>query len=71
VVYHVAAVRKIVTGQGIFITGLRAFWLDCEIPWNDSRFRKVDSLKDRTLVKRKLCKTRSQQLAEADKVALT
>lgn len=71
VVYHIAAVCKIGTGQGIFITGLRAFWLDYEIPWNNSRFRKVDSLKGRTLVKRKRRKTRSKQLAEADKVALT
>lgn len=71
VVYYVAAAREISTGQGIIITGLRVFWLDCEIPWNSSRFRKVDSLKGRTLVKRKRRKTRSQQLAEADKVALT
>jgi len=65
VVYNVAAVRKTGTGQGIFITGLRAFWLDSEIPWNNSRFRKVDSLKSQTPMKRKRRKTQSRLVAKS------
>lgn len=51
VVYHVAAVKELSSGQGVFITGLRAYWLDSEIPWASCRFRKVDALKGHVPVK--------------------
>jgi hypothetical protein len=44
-VYHVENVRSSRDGnQGLFITGLRVFVGKHHIPWNSSRFRKVDSL---------------------------
>ncbi|MDX1680246.1 MAG: hypothetical protein R3242_05905, partial [Akkermansiaceae bacterium] len=51
VVYHVAAVVNMWSGQGVHITGLRAFLLEKEIPWCSSRFRKVDSQKGHVPVK--------------------
>jgi hypothetical protein len=71
VVYNVAAVCKIGTGQGVFITGLRVFCLDLEISWYASRFRKVDSLKSQPPMKRKRCKTRSKQFAAVNKMTST
>jgi hypothetical protein len=40
-------------GQAIFITGTRVFLGDDEIPWDGSRFRKVDCLKGHVPVKRR------------------
>lgn len=46
VVYHVASVSGSIDGnQSILLTGLRVFWGSREIPWNSTRFRKVDCLK--------------------------
>ena len=53
VVYHVAAVPSANSGLGLLITGLRVFYLQKEIPWNSSRFRKVDSLKGHVPIKRR------------------
>jgi hypothetical protein len=39
--------------QAIFITGTRVFLGDEEIPWDASRFRKVDCLKGHVPVKRR------------------
>jgi hypothetical protein len=44
-IYHVENVRSSRDGnQGLFITGLRVFVGKHHIPWNSSRFRKVDTL---------------------------
>jgi hypothetical protein len=39
--------------QAIFITGTRVFLGDEEIPWDASRFRKVDCLKGHVPMKRR------------------
>lgn len=52
VVYHVAAVREMSHGQGVFITGLRVYWLNSLIPWSSCRFRKVGSLKEHVAKKK-------------------
>jgi hypothetical protein len=53
-VYHVLSVQNRRDGaQAIFITGTRVFLGDEEIPWDASRFRKVDCLKGHVPVKRR------------------
>lgn len=43
-IYHVQAVKNYTVGsQGLFITGLRVFSYDEEIPWCSIRFRKIDT----------------------------
>ena len=46
VIYHVKSVQSSRGGsQGLHITGLRVLWgASAEIPWNSSRFRKVETL---------------------------
>ena len=45
VIYHVEATRILTDGhQGVFLTGMRVMWGDLDIPWDSSRFRKVDTL---------------------------
>jgi hypothetical protein len=54
VVYHVAGVIPLpIPSQGLFITGLQVLLNDRPIPWNSSRFRKVDSLKGHAPRKRR------------------
>ncbi len=54
VVYHVRTVQALTTGgQGVFITGLRVTLHKRPIPWDSSRFRKVDSLRDHAPKKRR------------------
>jgi hypothetical protein len=54
VIYHVASVSVSKDGnQGLHLTGMRVFWGPHEVPWNSSRFRKVDSLKDHAPKKRR------------------
>jgi hypothetical protein len=44
-VYHVEKVRSAADGhQGLFITGIRVFVGKYHVPWDSSRFRKVDFL---------------------------
>jgi hypothetical protein len=44
-VYHVEKVRSAADGhQGLFITGIRVFVGKHHVPWDSSRFRKVDFL---------------------------
>jgi hypothetical protein len=53
-VYHVLSVQNRRDGaQAIFITGTRVFLGDEEIPWDASRFRKVDCLKGHVPMKRR------------------
>ena len=53
-VYHVHRVINYDDGsQAIFITGTRVFLGDDEIPWDGSRFRKVDCLKGHVPMKRR------------------
>jgi hypothetical protein len=53
-VYHVLSVQNRRDGaQAIFITGTRVFLGADEIPWDGSRFRKVDCLKGHVPVKRR------------------
>lgn len=54
VVYHVATVKWVPAGQGLFITGLRGFWRDREIAWGAVRFRKLDSLRGYVPIKESL-----------------
>lgn len=62
VIYHVASVSVSKDGnQGLYLTGMCVFWGPREIPWNSSRFRKVDSLKDHVPKKRR----RKQPVAAA------
>lgn len=63
VVYHVAAVPSANSGLGLLITGLRVFYLQKEIPWNSSRFRKVDSLKGHVPMKRRKTEPKKQRVA--------
>lgn len=53
VVYHVAAVKWVPAGQGLFITGNRSYYGKHEIAWGAVRFRKLDSLKGHALLKEK------------------
>jgi hypothetical protein len=53
-VYNVLRVENRRDGaQAVFITGTRVFLGDEEIPWDASRFRKVDCLKGHVPVKRR------------------
>jgi hypothetical protein len=53
-VYHVhRVVDRADRHQAVFITGTRVFLGDDEIPWDGSRFRKVDCLKGHVPVKRR------------------
>jgi hypothetical protein len=46
VIYHVVSVSASGDGnQSLKLTGIRVFWGGQELPWNSSRFRKVDTLK--------------------------
>ena len=54
VIYHVRSVcRQPNSRQGICLTGLRVTLHNREIPWDSSRFRKVDTLKDHAPKKRR------------------
>jgi hypothetical protein len=53
-IYHVHRVVSHSDGsQAIFITGTRVFLGEDEIPWDGSRFRKVDCIKGHVPVKRR------------------
>lgn len=53
IIYHVKAVKQTGDGlQGLFLTGLRAFYGTREIAFHYSRFRKVDFLSDHAANKR-------------------
>ena len=53
-IYHVHRVLNQASGsQAVYITGTRVFLGDDEIPWDGSRFRKVDCLKGHVPVKRR------------------
>ncbi len=53
-VYHVEKVRSAADGhQGLFITGIRVFVGKHHVPWDSSRFRKVDFLKGHVPKKRR------------------
>ena len=53
-VYHVHRVLNQPSGhQAVYITGMRVYLGDDEIPWDGSRFRKVDCLKGHLPVKRR------------------
>ena len=53
-VYNVLRVENRRDGaQAVFITGTRVFLGDDEIPWDGSRFRKVDCLKGHVPMKRR------------------
>ncbi|MGA0854787.1 MAG: hypothetical protein ACO3RK_08245 [Luteolibacter sp.] len=53
-VYHVLSVEnRSDGGQAVFITGTRVFLGGEEIPWDGSRFRKVDCLKGHVPLKRR------------------
>ena len=53
-VYHVHRVLNQSSGrQAVYITGTRVFLGEDEIPWDGSRFRKVDCLKGHVPVKRR------------------
>jgi hypothetical protein len=54
VIYHVASASASKDGnQGLQLTGMRVFWGPQEIPWNSSRFRKVDQLSGHSPAKRR------------------
>jgi hypothetical protein len=62
VIYHVAETVMGTSGlQGIFLTGIRVMWGPKEIPWDFTRFRKVDTLKGHLPKKRR----RKQPVAAA------
>jgi hypothetical protein len=53
-VYHVEKVRSAADGhQGLFITGIRVFVGKYHVPWDSSRFRKVDALRTHAPKKRR------------------
>lgn len=53
-IYHVHRVLNQASGsQAVYITGTRVFLGDDEIPWDGSRFRKVDCLKGHVPMKRR------------------
>ena len=69
-VYHVLSVQNRRDGaQAIFITGTRVFLGADEIPWDASRFRKVDCLKGHVPLKKRLTAKppRSRRNAEKDR----
>lgn len=45
VIYHVAAIKWVPAGQGLYLKGLRSFRGDREVAWGAVRFRKFDSLR--------------------------
>jgi hypothetical protein len=54
-VYHVhRVINQASGGQAVFITGTRVFLGDEEIPWDASRFRKVDCIKGHVPLKKRL-----------------
>jgi hypothetical protein len=54
VIYHVASVSASGDGnQCLHLTGIRVFWGSQEMPWNSTRFRKVDALKGHLPKKRR------------------
>lgn len=54
VIYHIAETVMGVSGrQGILLTGIRVMWGPKEIPWDFTRFRKVDTLKGHLPKKRR------------------
>jgi len=69
-VYHVHRVLKRASGsQAVYITGMRVYIGDDEIPWDASRFRKVDCLKGHVPLKKRLTAKppRSRRNAEKDR----
>ena len=53
-IYHVESVQELINGhQGIFLTGMRVTLRGAEIPWDSSRFRKVEIRRDHALHKRR------------------
>lgn len=53
-IYHVDSVGRSRMGNPtLWITGLRVFWGNEEMPWDGTRFRKVDALKDFPKAKRR------------------
>ncbi len=68
--YHVAAAHPCLDGnQCLLITGLRVILNSQPIPWNSSRFRKIDSTSHPR--KAKATKTRRKTTAPARKQPLT
>lgn len=55
VVYHVESVTRPLSDghQGLFLTGIRVLCGSEEIPWNGSRFRKVETVGDRSRRRRR------------------
>lgn len=54
VIYHVRGVENGQGGrQGLLISGMRVLWFKEEIPWDASRFRKVDTLNGHVPVKQR------------------
>ena len=63
VIYHVRMVRPLTTGgQGVFLTGMRVTLHKQPIPWDSSRFRKVDTLRDHAPQKRRRKQPASREL---------
>ena len=53
-VYHIHRVINQASGcQAVYITGTRVFLGEDEIPWDGSRFRKVDCIKGHVPIKRR------------------
>lgn len=66
VVYHVHAVAPPAPGartHGVLISGLRVMWGAYEIPWDSSRFRKVEELGHPPLQTRRPAKATATQSA--------
>ena len=64
VVYYIAAVNLCRNGnQGLTLTGLRILWGAQEMPWNGSRFRKLENLDDHAPKKRRRKQPSSKLLA--------
>jgi hypothetical protein len=54
VIYHVVSVAACRDGsQGLSLTGMRVLWGPQVLPWNSTRFRKVDTLKGHAPKKRR------------------
>ena len=63
-IYHVAAVGLTLRGtQSLWITGLRVFWGNQEMPWDGTRFRKVETMANRAPKKRRRKQPISKLLA--------
>lgn len=64
VIYYVESVRSPADGhQGVFLTGMRVTWGDVYIPWDSSRFRKVETLTNHAPKKRRRKQPASKLLA--------